>query len=430
MAAQIKVEVIKSEMIKPSTPTSDRHRNFKLSLIDQIAPFFRTLIILFYPSTNLSLEQRSDILKTSLSHTLNKLYPFAGRLRDNLWVDCNDAGAELVIARVHSPGSNFLKNPNSKEMLRLLVPPNNESSKEDVFSSPLLLVRASFFECGAMSICVRLSHKVGDGTSVRLLLRTWTAVASSNLTEGVSFTPQLASSSLFPPSDSMASNFTSPNVMEKVKVKRLSFSGREIEALRKRAASPSVPNPSRVEAVLAMVWRALIFANPRSKSVITPHVNVRKMVAGDRSPQNYVGNVAWIYKLESKSDEAGLKELVISLRKGYESFKESCERRVEMEGIKGFIEEIRNLKEEDESVRIYAASSLCRFGWYGVDFGWGKPSLVCIPNLTHKDTVYMLDSIDGDGIDVWLSLSEPDMALFERNYQLLAFHSIITASAM
>lgn len=92
---KMKVEIMSKETIKPSSPTPPHLRNFKLSLLDQLAAQVNGCSINFYRSNNnhQSPSQTSENLKKSLSETLTLFYPFAGRLVDNLIIDCNDNGA-------------------------------------------------------------------------------------------------------------------------------------------------------------------------------------------------------------------------------------------------------------------------------------------------------------------------------------------------
>ena len=63
-------------------------------------------------------------------------------------------------------------------------------------------------------------------------------------------------------------------------------------------------------------------------------------------------------------------------------------------------------------------SSWCRFPVYEVNFGMGKPTWVCCP-----DTVVMMCTKDGDGIETWVSMKEEDMVMFENDQELLSYAS-------
>ncbi|XP_039169809.1 BAHD acyltransferase BIA1-like [Eucalyptus grandis] len=73
-----------------------------------------------------------------------------------------------------------------------------------------------------------------------------------------------------------------------------------------------------------------------------------------------------------------------------------------------------------EESRFYRCSSLCGFRFYEVDLRSGKPAWVtCLSQA--KNFVYMADAKGGDGIDAWVTLDRRDMAVFQRDWKLLAY---------
>lgn len=73
-----------------------------------------------------------------------------------------------------------------------------------------------------------------------------------------------------------------------------------------------------------------------------------------------------------------------------------------------------------EESRFYRCSSLCGFRFYEVDFGSGTPAWVtCLSGM--KNFVYMVDAKSGGGIEAWVTLDGRDMAVFERDEELLAY---------
>ncbi|GMN66068.1 hypothetical protein TIFTF001_035138 [Ficus carica] len=178
----MKIEVIKRETIKPSSPTPKHLRKLKLSILDQFGPAYLSPILFFFPRTqylNSDSSERSRILKQSLSISLIHFYPLAGRInQDNFSIDCNDEGAEFVEARINCPLSKILADPDPRA-LKKLIPPETVA-REELFTSPLLLVLCSFFECGGMTIGACYSHKIADGCTISRHLKCWAAVASSS----------------------------------------------------------------------------------------------------------------------------------------------------------------------------------------------------------------------------------------------------------
>lgn len=120
----LEVDIVSKEHIKPSFPTPSHLRNYKLSLLDQLIPAPYAPTILFYPnndSTNLSnIPNRLELLKKSLSETLTLFYPLAGKIKDNLCIECNDDGAYFAEANVNGCLSEFLSHPDLLLMHRFL----------------------------------------------------------------------------------------------------------------------------------------------------------------------------------------------------------------------------------------------------------------------------------------------------------------------
>lgn len=113
---RMEVEIVSKEHIKPSFPTPSHLRIYKLSLLDQLIPAPYAPIILFYPnndhSTNLNnIPNRLELLKKSLSETLTQFYPLAGKIKDDLYIECNDEGAYFVEAQVNGCLSECLTQP-------------------------------------------------------------------------------------------------------------------------------------------------------------------------------------------------------------------------------------------------------------------------------------------------------------------------------
>ena len=438
MATEIDIQVIQSVTVKPSSPTPDNHRFYKLSLLDQVCPTHRTPVILFYRrATDLrNIWDTSQLLMTSLSQTLTRFYTFAGRLRDNIAIECNDQGAEFFVARVNCPLLKVLENPDMATLTQLI--PSRAIPKEAAFTSPLLLVKASFFDCGGIAIGVCLSHKAGDASTLSTFLNSWAAATAKSEIEPVLVPEFVSSTSIFPPLDSLASFveiYEEADGSEKIKVKRLVFDGSRIDALKSEmAASSTVPNPTRVEAVSALIWKCAIEALTLSNSLensdklsscFIQTMNVRKRMEPSL-PENSMGNLLWFFQAmimsSSKAKKTELKDLVVLLRKGIEEMKALCKMGIPPEALSGCVAEMARAK-SDVSIHRFSASSWCGFPLYGADFGWGKPVWVCIPILRVKNTILLMDTRDGQGIETVLWLGEEEMKCFEKNQQLLAFAS-------
>ncbi|GAY45621.1 hypothetical protein CUMW_090760 [Citrus unshiu] len=256
MSRSIEVETLAREIIKPSFPTPHHLRNLKLSLLDQIIPVEYTAVILFYRGND-DTHHHSHIsqhLKQSLSETLKIYYPFAGIIKDHILVECKDNG-----------------------FLRKFLPIEIESPKAG--SAPLLLIKFIFFKCGGVAIGNCLSHKIGDGCTTSTVINNWAATArgSGKTSENI---PEYNAASIFPPDD-----FLKPYmdvIGTNYITKRFVFDASNIAALRTKVASASVPKPTRVEAVTALIWKCTIAASRSIRGFpnlsLTVHsMNLRKM---------------------------------------------------------------------------------------------------------------------------------------------------------
>lgn len=414
MNRSIEVETLAREIIKPSSPTPHHLRNFKLSLLDQIIPVEYTAVILFYRGNGDTHHHShmSQHLKQSLSATLKIYYPFAGIIKDHILVECNDNGVEYVEAQANCLLSDILLQPDQKFM-RKFLPIEIESPKAG--SAPLLLVKVTFFKCGGVAIGNCLSHKIGDGCTTSTVINSWAATArgSGKTSENI---PEYNAASFFPPDDSLKPymDVIGTNYI----TKRFVFDASNIAALRTKGASASVPKPTRVEAVAALIWKCTIAASRSIRGFprlsLTVHsMNLRKMVM-QTLPDVCVGNFVGDYYAQTMENEIELQDLVCLLRKGKDEFSRN--------GLQAILEKksLAINRVEGDEIDYYMYSDLSRLPKYETDFGWGKPIWVTIPNYMHN-MVMLLGTRDDKGMEALVSLSKEDMALFEHDKELLAF---------
>ena len=107
---KVEIEVISEETIKPSFPTPQHLHHYQLSFLDQLQPLIFMPMVIFYPKqsdANLSNIEQSDRIKKSLSDALTRFHMLAGRVKDNLYIDCNDEGVHYVEAKAKCKLLNF-----------------------------------------------------------------------------------------------------------------------------------------------------------------------------------------------------------------------------------------------------------------------------------------------------------------------------------
>ncbi|XP_048425680.1 BAHD acyltransferase At5g47980-like isoform X2 [Pyrus x bretschneideri] len=448
MASDVKVEVIHKETISPSCPTPPHLKTTNsLSFFDQLVPPIYIPLLLFYPICNNGddfevndinhrslVAERSELLKTSLSEALTLFYPFARSFQFNDSICCNDQGVVFLEAQVNCPISKIFDKPDLGMLGQLL--PNDHTSH-------LLQVQANFFECGGLAIGVNMSHKVADASTLSKFINRWAAIAlgSPRTIDVVPLVAFGAASSLFPPLDFLSSPpAPTPtrdmkfDIKERCTTRRFVFDGSKIAALKSEAASASVPNPTRVEVVSALIWKCAKEASRSNLGSVRPSswcqtVNMRKVLAQTLADKDLLGNVVGLVaaKTEESSSEAhdhDLRSLVTILRKGIEEFKEKYRNGVRGEEFCQLFMENVNLIMKKDDTDSYSSTSWCRFPLYESNFGWGKPSWVFISSVGSKNSIVLLDARDGDGIEASLTFNEEDMSMFESNEELLEYASL------
>ncbi|CAE5963146.1 unnamed protein product [Arabidopsis arenosa] len=239
----MKVETIGKEIIKPSSKTPNNLRTLQLSIYDHFLPPIYTVAFLLYTKNDLiSQEHTSHKLKTSLSQTLTKFYPLAGRI-NGVTVDCTDEGAIFVDARVNNyPLTEFLQCPDFDALQRLLP--------LDVVDNPY--VAAATWP---------LLHKIADAASISTFIRSWAATARGE-NDAVKVSPEFVAANFYPPANEAFKLPVDEQAGKRISItKRFVFKASKVEELRTKAASAeTVDQPTRVESVTALLWKCFVAA--------------------------------------------------------------------------------------------------------------------------------------------------------------------------
>ena len=424
MDKAIEVEILGRETIKPSCPTPHHLRNFNLSLIDQIIySLYVCTCFLYKVNDDVTADQISQRLKSSLSETLTKFYPFAGRVKDDFSIECNDQGVEYIEGRANGFLSQYLQKPDQK----LLCEFQPFGGKENPIpgKGPLLIVQVTFFKCGGVAVTTLASHKLIDALSYTTFHNCWAAIARGQSSNAV--IPKFVAASVFPPSESFV---PFPAHFSPAESNRFVFDAQKIAQLQAKIASPSVPRPSRVEALTALIWKCARAASksspggyPRS-SMLLQAMNLRTMVVPPL-PNNSVGNSIGFMPAQTSEKEMELQDLVFIQRKAKEEFSQSAvQTLLETKSMLNVPESIRDEIEADE-IDLFTFTSMVTFPFYeAADFGWGKPMHVTILNYTTQNLVTFLSTKEGTGIEALVYLSPEVMALFQRNQELLSFATL------
>jgi hypothetical protein len=236
--------------------------------------------------------------------------------------------------------------------------------------------------------------------------------------------------SIFPQMDLPISMLPVDLIQGESVMKRFVFEAPKITALKAKAISASVPDPTRVESVTALIWKCAMSASrsnlgvPR-KSVLSLGVNIRKRLV-PTLPDNYGGNyVGSISARMEDHDDLELQGIVSRIRKDLTEFGENYAKITQGDdtslAICKAVEEFGKMA-MSKDIDYYNCTSWCRFELYDADFGWGKPTwLSTVFTIELKNIMCLIDTRDGDGIEACICLSPEDMALFESNKELLEF---------
>ncbi|KAL7617229.1 hypothetical protein Lser_V15G04353 [Lactuca serriola] len=441
----IRIEVISEEHIKPSSPTPQNLRYFKLSMFDQIQ------ISIYYPFTffyqnnknknNKNVEeiinQRSNHLKQSLSETLTRFYPFAGKVASELHIDCNDEGVYFIETRVDDRLENVLKKPDNK-FLQRLIPMVNSVPNQHLLGSYVSMVQVNFFSCGGVAITVQHNHKLVDGASYMTFLKAWAASARKdpNLVN-----PSFVSSSMFPQNPQLPYApyvpiwclTISPAYLKhgQCATKRFVFDTLALRELKAKASKQE--SVSRVVAVLALLWKCITEETKSKPSVLHLPVNIRPR-SSPPMPENSVGNnlLGTCAEFDPHTSDLELPSMAAQLQAAVANV--NSEAIEELKGENGhvkFVESLRMSMERfsDFKSEYYLTTSMCNSGTKEADFGFGKPVWACTGNLNEDIPIFMnrmimVDSCSGDGIEVWVTLEKQVMDAVRCNSELLSFASV------
>ncbi|XP_052208505.1 stemmadenine O-acetyltransferase-like [Diospyros lotus] len=434
------VQVISREYIKPSSPTPPHLRTFTISLLDQLLPCAYVPIVFHYPISDAnSIKQALARLKSSLAETLSRFYPLAGRLKDHMSFDCNDEGVLFIETRVNCDMSEFLKKP-ELQVLHQFVP-YQDFAPEPETTLAHLAIQANVFASGGISIGVSMSHKVLDANTLAAFLKCWTALSSGCQDKAIF--PDLTSASLlFPPRSEQL-----PRSMAYLKetwlnegkstLRRFVFDSAAIKALKVKATSQLVPYPSTSQVVTSLIWTRAMAASAAIKgsqhpSTLVFAVNMRPRMMSPLS-ENAFGNIFWLTSAHHNAAHTNESELQVVVSRVKEAIKNLDSDFIQsMQGDEGF-HQIRKLMEERDAVyakdkpEMYMVSDLRSFRLSESDFGWGKPLWVShvwgFPSSVFVNGVFLAESNVNGGIEAWVHLDEPEMAILEQDTEFISYAS-------
>ncbi|CAH1435043.1 unnamed protein product [Lactuca virosa] len=431
--------IISKEIIKPSSPTPSPLKTHNLSFIDQATISTFVPFVTFYPNTGIY-PSSHDItldLKKSLSQTLTKYYPFAGRFAKVApsFVDCNDHGAEFLEASIDSSLSDFLKTSQHQDLDQffphgLVNQKSNRPNDDHLQSNGVipLAVQVNHFECGGVAVAMSLSHKIADGNSFVHFLSDW-----AKMTQLLSSREQkhgLPDDPHFIPYEYMNLNYngfslgsdecvTKSFIFPKAKINELKL---KVKAMTAEAGQP-ITDPTRIEVLNWLLYNSAVTAATKNNSGCFKPTGVGQLTNMrsrfmEKLPEKSIGNYFMIMDtLTHNESELKPESFFSELRKQKKMF----------QGIRdiqtafGILSGITIKEGQRRFDSVYLSTSLCGYSTYEIDFGWGKPVKATMAGDLRKNSFIMMDAPDGDGIEVLVCLGKQDLAVVQSDPELLAF---------
>ncbi|KAE8056062.1 hypothetical protein FH972_012860 [Carpinus fangiana] len=446
----MEVEIISKECIKPSSPTPPNLKTYKLSLLDQVHSSIYIPVVLFYPmnestshSVNVAdiISQRSQLLKQSLSENLTRFYPLAGKVKDELTIDCNDEGVSYFEGYSNCHLVDCIREPDIVSLNQLF--PQVTAFHDPGEGDYVALIKVTSFACGGFSIGVLVSHMVADGTAFSAFLNGWAAIArkASELVY-----PNFDAPLIFPQNDAFSKEAVMTTFAKAYKsgrcvIRRVVFDGSAVASLKAKATSSSVPNPTRVEVVSALLWKSIMTVLKATSGVQKPSylshsVNFRRR-ADPKFADSSMGNLFWSAGALCMAEETDLACMVSKLREAIVKVNADFVKSLQGEGgfsnlcevMKATTEELSSI-ESSLGINFVAVTSWCNFGIYDIDFGWGKPMWVSgIGSSGDTESMFptgfiLQDTRSGDGVEAWVAFNKEEMNALAQDKELFAFASL------
>ncbi|GMP95435.1 hypothetical protein CsSME_00044489 [Camellia sinensis var. sinensis] len=449
----MEVVVISRDTIKPSLPTPPNLRLVKLSFLDQLNLRIFNPFIYFYTSDSSFNFAR---LKKSLSEILTGFYPLAGRLKDDLFVDCNDNGVDFFQAQVNCKLSRLIERPDYVEINKLLPYP-----EKDDLGDKLLAIQVNIFECNGIAIGLYISHTVFDALSMFTFVNNWAAKARDPDSNLIVY-PKFDLAKLFPPRDMPGNEVVSLTAEEQKKVyeakgfvdmpgyklvsltaeeqkkvyeaKGFVFSANAVAALKAMYAanhSHLHPPPSRVESVSAFIWSRFMVATQGDKARqvgksyrVVQAVNLRPR-ANPPLPETCLGNlsrfVMTVPSMEGTAEDGF--GLITQMREAIKMIDGDYVKELQEGNPNPKANQLDGkFKKEEKMGNFFTFTSASRFPAYEADFGFGKPIWLTMGAQSVGNVVILLPTTS-DGMQAFINMKRSELAKLEADTVFQAFVS-------
>ncbi|CAN6460126.1 unnamed protein product [Victoria cruziana] len=339
---------------------------------------------LLYPEPPIKFDAAVRRLQVSLSQCLVHFYPLAGRLATDpettIFVDCNDAGAQFLVAECHGISvADFMADGDVPAAVRSSFFPLNGALNHDGHSLPLLAVQVTELADG-MFIGISFNHCIGDGESMWHFINCWSELSRGN--QQISRPPVMERAFLnkepirfLPSEEEIGANvWPTHGVTERT----FRFSRKAMASLKAKANHQRKPEKgeiSSLQAFSALIWRAVM----RARKAAAGQMTICLMAVGNRrrldppiSPDSF-GNYVTVACTRAPADELLSRDLGSAACAIHETIGG-----LTSEGLRAYVEAwvekpyVLSVKEANPHLILVAGSP--RFDVYGNDFSWGRPA--------------------------------------------------------
>ncbi|KAK1438469.1 hypothetical protein QVD17_04278 [Tagetes erecta] len=422
----MKFEKLSSKFIKPLVPTPPSLKHYKISFIDELIPFMNVSIVLFFTKNS---NRNVVHLQKSLEKTLVRLYPLAGRyVEASHTIDCNDQGVEFTQSTVNIKLEDVVSPKVNVKSIDEFIPFITTTQ------TVVLKIQLTTFKCGGVALGVSATHKAVDASTLSTFLYEW--VATSREVNEIKFTtPGFNSSSLFSARGVHSISLplvSGDDMVSKYTRKKVSFSESVISKLKAKAMVMSGRRLSKVQLALSVIWKALIGVDRakhdcQRESILYQMLNLRERMASPIhkfSCGNLV-SMCPIKLVETSVDDGGLanvlSDYIKKVMNEYSKVHHDSEEG-QMMVLNSFLN-IANINPETTDVII--STSWCKFPFYELDFGFGKPIWVVPGTMPIKKLVHLIDDAQGNGLEAYIFLELKDVPCFEAALDINVFGSVL-----
>ncbi|KAJ0967290.1 hypothetical protein J5N97_024207 [Dioscorea zingiberensis] len=422
----LNTKVLQTCRVSPSqctaTATTSLPSTFFDLLFMNFHPVQRVFFYEFPNSAHHFISSELPNLKHSLSLTLSRFYPLAGRL---LMPDggkpeilCSNGDAVNVVIAVSSDEFYELSSDHPREISRFhpLLPPLmmiNENEQE------VLAIQVTIFPNTGITIGTTMHHGVADGATYTHFMKTWSAVHRFGELEGFS---------MVAPPFYDRSNVRDEKGLERIFMEELEefnnrdsfekwdlhgchdvllatfvFGKERLEKLRMKTMS----NCSIYALACGYMWSCLVKIHKETskKKVHFGFVTGCRARINPPLPENYFGNCLGICVVEANRREVtkpensaeAIWEVIEGLKGGV------------MEGAEGWMRNVHRYA----SQKAMTVAGSPKLGVYGVEFRWGRPKKVEIVSIERTSAVALAETRDEEGgIEVGIALPRHEMEQF------------------